>query len=293
MKRYFQGVVTMEMSWSRRPPARAFAVGLAMLAAASLSVWGGAGCGRGERNAAAQRSAAEEPAAGGGDGDGSAPAADQVAAASHIIIAWAGCEDAPPHITRTRDEAEDLIHRIAGMVHRPGADFEQLARTYTDDARGRANGGYLGIFRRGDLVLAFEQAVFELEVGGVSGVIETEYGFHLIRRMPVLRARAHHIMIAWAGAARATPAVTRSKEQARVLAAEVRARALASGADLCKLARQYSDDLDNSATCGYLGVLQPGWVSPEIDEVLFRLRPKQVSEVVETEYGFHIVWREP
>lgn len=62
-----------------------------------------------------------------------------------------------------------------------GADFAQLAREYSDDTESARNGGELGFFVRGWMVPEFEEAAFGLRVGEVSDIVETEFGYHLIR----------------------------------------------------------------------------------------------------------------
>lgn len=62
-----------------------------------------------------------------------------------------------------------------------GASFEVLARQYSQDPGSGAAGGDLGFFRRGDMVLPFEEAALALEPGQVSEVVESPMGLHLIR----------------------------------------------------------------------------------------------------------------
>lgn len=89
------------------------------------------------------------------------------------------------HILRSTDrrgkeealkEIEDLKGQIDG-----GADFGELAIANSDCPSG-ARGGDLGSFGRGAMVPEFDTAAFELEVGEVSGPVETDFGYHLIQR---------------------------------------------------------------------------------------------------------------
>ncbi len=102
---------------------------------------------------------------------------DQVRA-SHILLAYAGASHAA--VSRTKEEAgaeiASLREKIAG-----GEDFGALASEHSDCPSG-ASGGDLGAFGRGQMVPEFEQAAFGLEVGGLSDVVETAFGYHLIQR---------------------------------------------------------------------------------------------------------------
>jgi len=216
---------------------------------------------------------------------------DQEASASHILIAHADSKDGPEGITRTRQEAENMARQIA-LKARQGADFAELARKYSDDPKAQVSGGYLGIFVRGEMLLDFEVPLFAMDVGQVGVVIETEYGFHVLKRHPVRRVVAHHLLIAWREGRNVSGGVTRTREQARLLAEEVWRQATAPGADLCDLVQAYTDDPNNRTRCGDLGVIEPGILPVSIDQVLFRLREGEISEVVETEFGYHIIWRE-
>ncbi len=83
--------------------------------------------------------------------------------ASHILV-------------KTEEEARAILAELAG-----GADFAELARTRSTDTGSAAQGGALGWFGRGVMVPEFEEAAFALEVGETSGIVQTDFGFHIIR----------------------------------------------------------------------------------------------------------------
>ena len=72
-------------------------------------------------------------------------------------------------------EANDLLKKLE-----EGVSFEDLARDFSKCPSGQ-NGGDLGNFGRGMMVKPFEDAAFALEVGQVSGIVKTQFGFHLIK----------------------------------------------------------------------------------------------------------------
>ena len=82
--------------------------------------------------------------------------------------------------TRSKDEAHTQIGELKAQLD-AGGDFAALARSHSDCPSGR-DGGDLGSFSRGQMVPAFEQAAFGMEVGATSDVVETPFGYHLIRR---------------------------------------------------------------------------------------------------------------
>jgi len=103
--------------------------------------------------------------------------ADQINA-SHILLMYAGSERSSA--TRSQAEAQAQIAAIAKQLE-DGADFAALAREHSD-CSSAASGGDLGAFGRGQMVKAFEAAAFGLAPGGTSEVIETPFGYHIIRR---------------------------------------------------------------------------------------------------------------
>lgn len=76
----------------------------------------------------------------------------------------------------TLEEAQSLANQI-----NEGSDFAQLARQHSKCPSGQ-NGGDLGTFGRGMMVQPFENVSFELEVGGLSEPVQTQFGYHLINR---------------------------------------------------------------------------------------------------------------
>lgn len=98
--------------------------------------------------------------------------------ASHILIAYKGA--ARSTATRSKEEARQLIDSLLARV-RGGESFEEIAKAYSDCPTSE-RGGDLGFFKRGKMVKPFEDAAFSLKVGEVSDVVETQFGFHIIKR---------------------------------------------------------------------------------------------------------------
>jgi len=98
--------------------------------------------------------------------------------ASHILLMYQGSSRSSA--TRSKAEAEKLIGELKTELD-GGADFAALARQHSDCPSG-SSGGDLGPFGRGQMVKAFEDTTFAMQVGDVSGVVETDFGYHLIKR---------------------------------------------------------------------------------------------------------------
>ncbi len=98
----------------------------------------------------------------------------------HILVMHDESMRKPPQIERTKEEALARAEEALGRSM-AGEDFEDLAREYSDGPSA-PKGGDLGSFGRGAMVPAFEEVAYGLEVGGVSGVVETPFGYHIIQR---------------------------------------------------------------------------------------------------------------
>src|SRR5687768_2701110 len=84
-------------------------------------------------------------------------------------------------MARRRARAEGLRLRLSKSQGFKTPDFAELAREQSDDAGTRAAGGALGLFQRGAHAKAFDDAAFALGEGEVSAVVQTDFGFHLIK----------------------------------------------------------------------------------------------------------------
>lgn len=110
-----------------------------------------------------------------------APEAEPQVAASHVLIQYKGSMRAAPTVTRSKEEAKKLATDVLGKAKK-GQDFAGLAKQYSDEPGAKDRAGNLGKFGKGQMVKPFADAAFALKPGDVSDVVETQFGFHVIKR---------------------------------------------------------------------------------------------------------------
>lgn len=202
--------------------------------------------------------------------------------ASHILIRVD--EDAAPEDTL---RAYERLAAIRDSV-RAGADFAELARRHSEDPSVAQNNGDLGYFSGGRMIQAFEDQAYATPVGEVSDVFRTSFGYHILRvtdRRPAeAEIRASHILIGLGADASAADSAA-----ARALADELLGR-IRAGEDFADLAREYSDDAASGARGGDLGFFgRDRMVAPFSDAAYALEDVGDVSDVVETRFGYHII----
>ena len=95
--------------------------------------------------------------------------------AEHILLTTVGKTDA--EVAEIQKTAETVL----AEARRPGANFEQLAKKYSEDPGSKDKGGDLGWLVHGQTVAEFDKAAFSLPKGAISDLIRTQYGFHIIK----------------------------------------------------------------------------------------------------------------
>jgi peptidyl-prolyl cis-trans isomerase D len=99
--------------------------------------------------------------------------------ASHILVKVPAGPDGkvdPKAEAAAKAKAEDILKQL-----KAGANFADLAKKDSDDKASAINGGELGWFQRGQMVPEFEQTAFSLPVGQISGLVKTQFGYHIIK----------------------------------------------------------------------------------------------------------------
>ncbi len=139
------------------------------------------------------------------------------------------------------EEAQQIRARAA-----KGEDFATLAEAYSD-CPSSAQGGDLGFFKRGMMVKPFEDAAFALDINEISQIVESDFGFHIIKLLEKKgdEVRASHIL-------KTVDARDADFEREKELMDNLRLRIL-DGEDFALLAKEYSMDPESAADGGLLG----------------------------------------
>jgi peptidyl-prolyl cis-trans isomerase C len=140
------------------------------------------------------------------------------------------------------------------------------------------------------MVPEFDRVLTKLEIGDISDPVETEFGFHVILRSKVDLVSAKHILIQWKGKKIAgAKTISRSKDEALKLINEIKAK-IDAGGDFEELAKEFSEG-PSATKGGDLGEFGRVQMVPEFTEVAFALELEGVSDAVETQFGYHLIYR--
>jgi peptidyl-prolyl cis-trans isomerase SurA len=178
-----------------------------------------------------------------------------------------------------RRRAVDALARI-----KKGEPFSRLAQALSEDPGTAQSGGDLGWFKRGSLDSTFELAAFKVPVGQVSGVVQTPFGYHLIKVEEADPAKgeihARHILF------RVQPSEA-DANRAKTQIESVRSQAV-KGVDFGTLARRYSRYKGPAASDGDLGFLPLTVFSNDFRAALDTLELGEISPPLLNPQGYHL-----
>ncbi|RZI41793.1 molecular chaperone SurA [Herbaspirillum sp. HC18] len=191
-------------------------------------------------------------------------------------------------IAERRKRAEEVLKQL-----KSGSDFAKVAATYSD-ANDALNGGELGWRNQDRLPQLFLDAIGELKQGDVSQIVKSANGFHILklngkRSASVVKAgggasvqqtHVRHILI------KTNQIVTQADAKRKLT--EIKQRLDNNAAKFEELAKLYSNDLSASRG-GDLGWIYPGDTVPEFERAMDALQPGQVSEAIESPFGYHLI----
>ena len=198
----------------------------------------------------------------------------------------AGAEYQIAHILIKDPETNRELANQAMSELKSGLSFQDAVSKYSE-ATDAQEGGVIGWRSLDQLPEAFREPIKSVSVDGVTDLLESANGFHILKlldlkgeREEIIQNEVRHILIS------STTDV--AKSQAAKKLANIRQR-IVGGEDFSDLARIYSDDSVSAATGGSLGWVSPGDMVLPFEEAFKKLPIGEVSKPINTQYGVHII----
>lgn len=204
--------------------------------------------------------------------------------ASHILITCN--EDASPADTL---KAYQKALKVRKEAMAKGANFNKLARKYSDDPSVEVNGGYLGYFTAFSMVYPFEKTTYATKPGQVSDLCRSAFGYHIIKvtgkRPNPGRFKVAHILV------RVSPSADESVQKAKFDRIQMIYDSLANGASWNNMVLNYTDDRASVNSNGVIdSYFTTGRMVPEFEQAAFKLNNcGDFSQPIRTNYGWHII----
>lgn len=201
--------------------------------------------------------------------------------------------------TPERDEAQskELANTLLDSIKNGLATFEELVQRHSDDQFSKPKDGDIFYFTAAQLPVEFEQAAYNTPVGEVyPEVVQTRFGSHIIkvtdRKERVPKISASHILAGYTNENGEVDSAAALEKINLVM------QKLKDGEDFAELAKQYSDDTGTKDNGGDLGFFERRMMVQEFDEVAFNLSVGEISDIVQTNFGYHIIklneiWENP
>ncbi|HEX6828496.1 MAG TPA: peptidylprolyl isomerase [Burkholderiales bacterium] len=200
---------------------------------------------------------------------------------AHILVRVPE-QASPEQIQAQRRRAEQALAEIGA-----GKDFAQVAAVYSD-APDALQGGSLGWRAPARLPTIFAEALDKMRPGEVSPVLRSPAGFHIVKltdkrgadsAVAITQTHARHILI------KTSELVSETDARNRLVQLKER---IDNGASFADLARLQSED-PSAANGGDLGWLSPGDTVPEFERAMDALKPEQLSDPVQSPFGWHLI----
>jgi peptidyl-prolyl cis-trans isomerase D len=200
----------------------------------------------------------------------------------HILSKTVGKTDA--EVAEIHQKAEDVLKQA-----KHGANFEDLAKKYSEDDGTKPKGGDLGWIVDGQTVPEFQQAAFSVPKGSISDLVKTQYGFHIIKVLD--RESAHTRTFEEVRDSILQPVLdlkvsAEANDISNQMAGAVRQSDRQSVDDLAK---KFHLDVGETALAAMSDPILPLGASPELHQVLFGLHAGELSQPIQIESGFVIL----
>ena len=181
---------------------------------------------------------------------------------------------------------ENIANRIIGLISE-GSSFSELAKEYSISSNA-SNGGLMDWRKAIDMPELFENALKDKSIGHISEPLESGSGFHILKledkRGQFVQFEdqwnARHILL--------IPSAIRSNDETEIQLKEIRQRVI-DGDDFALLAEEFSEDPGSAKIGGDLGWMGLGVFTPTFEEIMLNTEVGTISEVFESEFGFHFL----
>jgi len=169
-----------------------------------------------------------------------------------------------------------------------GVDFSELAKRNSDDIQSGMNGGDLGYSKKGVFVKEFEEALYSLNVGEVSELVETEYGYHIIKLNDKKgdQLKSQHILVAY-------PKFESSDMETITFLKELKLKIESNSITFEEAAKLYSQDISTNLKGGYMGFVMLERLDSLTLEAVKVLDTGKITNPLKTSddrnYGYEII----
>lgn len=206
----------------------------------------------------------------------------EIVKASHILL------QIPPNASGADSLAVLNMAKNLKSKAENGSDFNELSFEYSDDPSAKSNYGNLGYFTALQMVYAFEDAAYGLEIGEISEPVVTDFGYHIIkledRKPNPGEIRVSHILV------RTDPADPLSEARAKSRIAEIYSALQKNEDSWDEITLTYSEDQGTKNNGGILPWFGVGAIVPEFERTAFSLtKMREIAAPVKTTYGYHII----
>ena len=200
----------------------------------------------------------------------------------HILFKTIGKTDA--ETAEIRQKAEDVLKQA-----KHGANFEDLAKKYSEDDATKAKGGDLGWIVDGQTVPEFQQAAFTVPKGQISDLVKTQYGFHIIKVID--RETAHTRTFDEVKDSILQPVLDEKvSEEANSISNQMAAAVRQSDRQpLDDIAQKFNLTVGETSAVSRTDPILPLGNSPELHQVLFGLNPGELSAPIQIDSGFVVL----
>ena len=181
---------------------------------------------------------------------------------------------------------ENIANRVIGLINE-GSSFSELAKEYSISSNA-SNGGLMDWRKAIDMPELFENALKDKSIGHISEPLESGSGFHILKledkRGQFVQFEdqwnARHILL--------IPSAIRSNDETEIQLKEIRQRVI-DGDDFALLAEEFSEDPGSAKIGGDLGWMGLGVFTPTFEEIMLNTEVGTISEVFESEFGYHFL----